>query len=313
MERPSSEALKALHGRKLAIVTHNRADVDALSSAYAMSEFFSGCPICTSEDMSEGAKQLAARLGIETTQLANLDKSSIDGIVVVDTSAYTLVPEARGWKILCIIDHHRADGRDMKGEYEIIDEKSPSAAEIVAGILPTLSKEAAFALAVGVIADGARFKSARSGTFATLHRLMEICKAEYSELLSFAEPEPKEEAKIAMLSAMKRLEFVYAGGYIIATTEVGSNEADAASLISEAADVAFVAKWKDREKETRISSRARKSVRIPLNEVMGQVGKALGGAGGGHAKAAGASVKVHTEEALKKCIEEFTKAAERGK
>jgi nanoRNase/pAp phosphatase (c-di-AMP/oligoRNAs hydrolase) len=139
---------------------------------------------------------------------------------------------------------------------------------------------------------------------------MTICKAEYSELLSFAEPDPKEETKIAMLSAMKRLEFVYAGGYIIATTEVGSNESDAASLISEAADVAFVAKWKDREKETRISSRARRSVKIPLNEVMAEVGKSLGGAGGGHPKAAGAAVKAHTEETLKKCVEVFTRMAE---
>jgi nanoRNase/pAp phosphatase (c-di-AMP/oligoRNAs hydrolase) len=313
MEKPKSDILHALKGRKIAIVTHNRADADALSSAFALSRFFPGSIICTSEDMSEGARLLAAKFSIETTELSNLDKSSLEGIVVVDTSAYTLVPSARGWKILCIIDHHRAEGRDMKGEHEIIDEKSPSAAEIVANLLPEIDAEAAFALAVGVIADGARFKSARSETFATLYRLMEICKADYSELLGFAEPDPKEEAKIAILSAMKRLSFVYSGGYIIATTEVGSNEADAASLISEAADVAFVAKWKEREKETRISSRARRSVKVPLNQVMAEVGKSLGGAGGGHAKAAGAAVKVHTEEALKKCVEIFTKVAESAK
>lgn len=311
MGSPASEILRGLRGRKIAIVTHNRADADAISSAFALSRHFPGSVICTSEEMSEGARLLSSRLGIETSELSDLDKNSIDGIIVVDTSAYTLVPSARGWRILCIIDHHRAEGRDMKGEHEIIDEESPSAAEIVAGLLPDLEKDAAFALAVGVIADGARFKSARMETFSTLARLMGICGAKYGDLLAFAEPEPKDEAKIAILSAMKRLSFVYAGGYIIATTEVGSNEADSASLITEAADVCFVAKWKDREKETRISSRARKSVKVPLNTVMAEVGRELGGAGGGHPKAAGAAVKVHTEEALKKCVETFTRFAEK--
>jgi len=139
---------------------------------------------------------------------------------------------------------------------------------------------------------------------------MEKAEAEYEELLEYAEPEPRQEAKIAMLTAMKRVEFVYAAGYVIATTEVGSNESDAASIIADAADVAFVAKWKNREQETRISARARKSVKVPLNEVMGEVGKLFDGAGGGHPKAAGAALKAHTDEALKKCIEIFIDKAE---
>lgn len=311
MERPT-EILRKLRLRKLAIVTHNKADADAISSAYALSKFFPGSVICTSEEMSEGAKLLCARIGIEATELARLDKKEWDGIIVVDTSAYTLVPTARGWPVLCIVDHHRAEGRDMKGEFEIIDENSPSAAEIVANMLEEIDEKAAFALAVGIIADGARFKSARAETFAVLHRLMKICRAEYPDLLTYAEPEPRQEAKIAMLSGMRKLQYEYASGYIIATTEVSSNESDAASVITEAADVAFVAKWKDREKETRISARARKSVKVPLNLVMAEAGKSSGGAGGGHPKAAGAAMKVHTEEALRKCVETFKKIAESG-
>jgi nanoRNase/pAp phosphatase (c-di-AMP/oligoRNAs hydrolase) len=297
-------------GKKIAIVTHNRADVDALSSAYALSRILPESVICSSEEPSEGAKLLAERLGAEVQDLARLGKDAFEGIIVVDTSAYTLAPAARGWRILCIIDHHRADGKDMEGEFEIIDSGSPSAAEIVANIVPATDKDAAFALCVGIIADGARFKSARAETFETLSRLMKIAGADYSELLSYAEPEPKPEAKTAMLTAMKRVSFVYASGYMIATSEVGSNESDSASLISEAADVAFVAKWKDAEKETRISARARKNVKVPLNAVMSEVGRSLGGAGGGHPKAAGAAVKSHTEEALKKCVETFISFAE---
>jgi nanoRNase/pAp phosphatase (c-di-AMP/oligoRNAs hydrolase) len=308
-----AEFWKKYRDKKVAIATHNRADVDALSSAYALSKAFPNSIVCTSEEMSEGAKLLAKKLQVSPAELSTLKKEDFEGLIVVDTSAYTLVPQAKGWKIICIVDHHRSEGRDMKADYEIIDEDSPSAAEIVAQIAPAIDRDSAFGLCVGIIADGARFKSARANTFSVLHGMMRIAGAEYPELLSYAEPEPKEEAKIAILSAMKRLEFVYAAGYIIATTEVGSNEADAASLISEAADVCFVAKWKDREKETRISSRARRSVKIPLNQVMAEVGKEMGGAGGGHPKAAGAALKVHTEEALKKCIEIFTRVAERSR
>jgi nanoRNase/pAp phosphatase (c-di-AMP/oligoRNAs hydrolase) len=318
MQRPGNEVFRDFisryGGRKVAIATHNRADTDAIASAFCLSRAIAGSVICTDEEPNEGAKILSEKLGIRTVPLASLDKNGFEGLVVVDTSAYTLIPNARGWKLLCVIDHHRPDGRDMKGEFEIIEPASPSASEIVANIVPPQAIEAkeAFALAVGIIADAARFKSAREGTFATLARLMRICGADYSELLAIAEPEHKAEARIAMLTAMKRVEFVYAAGCMIATTEVGSNESDAASLIAEAADVCFVAKWKDAEQETRISARAGKGVKVPLNEVMAEVAAELGGAGGGHPKAAGAALKAHTAESLRTCVEVFVSMAEKN-
>ncbi len=300
-------------GHRIAVATHSRADTDALASAYALCKKLPNSVLCTEEEMNEGASLLSERLGIKAERLSTLDKSKFDGLAVVDTSAYTLLPQAKGWNILLIIDHHRAEGRDMRAEFEILDPESPSASEMVANLIPETDRNAAFALSVGIIADAARFKSARPGTFETLAALMKKAGEPYSELLKFAEPDPKPEAKIAMLMAMKRLEFVYAGGYLIATSEVGSNESDAAGLISEAADVAFVAKWKDAEQETRISARARKSVKVPLNKVMAAVAESLGGAGGGHAKASGAALKAHTDEALKQCVEVFVSMAESGK
>lgn len=296
---------------RIAIATHNKADADSISTAYALSKILPKSVICTHEEMRLGARMLAERLGIEVQDLDRYGKDDFDGVLLVDTSAYTLVPEARGRKIIGIIDHHRSDGKDVEAEFEIIEEESPSAAEIVADLIEDIDKETAFALCVGIIADGARFKSARGKTFETLGRLMKIAGADYKELLEYAEPEPSMEAKIAMLTAMKRVEFVYSAGYVIATSEVGSNESDAASLLADAADVAFIAKWKDREQETRISARARKNVHVPLNEVMGQVGKELGGAGGGHPKAAGAALKAHSDEALQRCVDVFIRMASR--
>ncbi len=310
-EQIFQQFLSKYSSARVAIAMHSRADPDAISSAYALSRLLPNSVICTSEEMSEGARKLSERLGIKSRELSSCSKNDFDGLVVCDTSAYTLLPEAKGWKILFIIDHHQGDGKDMHGEFEIFDRQAPSCAEIIANIVPEIDRETAFGLCVGIIADGARFKSARRQTFETLGRMMKKCDAEYPELLGYAEPEPSMEAKVAMLKAMQKVQYIYSAGYVIATSETSSNEGDSASLLTEAADVAFIAKWKNDVKETRISARARKSCGIALNKVMAEAGNLVGGAGGGHPKAAGAALRVHTDEALKKCVEIFISHAEK--
>jgi nanoRNase/pAp phosphatase (c-di-AMP/oligoRNAs hydrolase) len=287
---------------RLVITSHRKADVDGLASAYALHRILPESIIAT-DDLDENARALVDRLGIRVSPIRELDGKKYDGLLVVDTSAYTLLEPAKQWKILLVIDHHHPQGRDMKSDAFIVDDTSPSTAEIIATLLPQIDKETAFALACAVISDTARFKSGRVETFETLARLMKICGATYRELLEIAEPEMRPDVKMAILKACQRVSVVYSGGYVIATSEVGSNESDAAQLLSDAADIAFVASWKDRERETRISARARKCVSIELNEVMKDVGISLGGNGGGHPKAAGATVKVHTQEALARCLE----------
>jgi len=287
---------------RIVVTSHRKTDVDGLACAFALNKILPNSIIATDE-LDDSAKQLAEKLGIKTVPLSSLNKKEFAGLVVVDTASYTLLEPAREWNILLVIDHHHAEGRDMKAGAFIIDEHSPSTAEIVAGLVPEVSKEVAFALAAAIVSDTARFKSSTAGTFSQLGDLMNKSGAEYKELLEIAEPEHRPDVKVAILKAFQRVSFSYVGGIVIATSEVGANESDAAQLISEAADVAFVASWKDREQETRISARARKSVAIPLNEVLKEVGVSLGGNGGGHPKAAGASVKAHTNEALAKCVE----------
>jgi nanoRNase/pAp phosphatase (c-di-AMP/oligoRNAs hydrolase) len=295
---------------RIAIATHSRADADSISCAFLLSKLLPNSVITVSEEMREGARMLAERFGMDVKELSGLDKKDFDGMVCVDTSTYTLLPDARGWRVLCIIDHHQAEGRDMQAEFTIVDNKAPSTAEILHSLIDDIDKDSAFALCVAIIADGARFKSARMESFAALSDLMKVAEADYRELLRYAEPEPKEEAKVSMLKAMKQVSYVYAAGYIIATTEASSNESDAASLIAEAADVAFVASWRDHEQETRISARARSGVEVPLNKVLAEVGEATGGAGGGHPKAAGCSSKEHTQETLQRCVDVFIRMAQ---
>lgn len=305
--------LNKYQNSKIAVVTHNKADVDALSSALGIHSILPNSVICTEDDMKNGAEMLCHHLKINVVALSSLNPKDFDGIVVTDTSAYSLAPSAKGWKILAIIDHHRSSGKDMVGEFEIIDENSPSAAEIVANLINPTDKRICFALCVGIIADGARFKSARKETFQTLGKLMDYTGATYPDLLHYAEPEPKHEAKLAILQTLQNLEYRFENGYFIATSETKSNESDAATIITEAADVAFVAKWVDETNETRIGARARKNVSVPMNEVMSIAARSTGGSGGGHPKASGGAFKCHTKEALDLCIETFLKLANERK
>ncbi|NYZ76860.1 DHH family phosphoesterase [Candidatus Micrarchaeota archaeon] len=297
--------IAAFRGKKLVIATHRKADADGIASAYALSTLFPGSVIAVPDELDEGAKKLAEKIGIGVKTLGRLKKTSFDGMAVVDTSAYTMIKDAAEWKLVLIIDHHEAEGSDMKAEYMIIEPDSPSTAEMVAGLIGAgkTDGKTAFALSVGIIADTARFRSSSAGTFETLAGLMGICKTPYVELLDYAEPELSSSAKIAVMKALQRVQFIWHADYVIATTETGSNESDAASLIADIADAAFVASWKNKERETRISARASKKLPVGLNEVMKEVGLAFGGKGGGHKKAAGASAKEHPEAVLKKCVD----------
>lgn len=309
----------SISDKSIAIGTHRKADIDALASAYAISSLFKNAVICMSDEPNTASKELAVKLGIKYTALDKLNPKKFHGMVVVDTSAYELLKEAKKWDVLAIIDHHHADGRDMKAQYELIDEHAPSTCELVTDLLfgrywnaaDKIDKKIAFALACGIISDTARFKNSSAKTFDLLAKLMMISGAEYGELLVYAEPEFEADEKIAILKCYQRLNFMISGNFVIVTSEVGSNESLAAASLSDVADIVFVASWREKDQETRISARSRKHVKVELNKVMGDVGKSFGASGGGHIHAAGATAKCKPDEALKRCIDitlhEFSK------
>ncbi len=300
-----SSFLKKNKNKRFAICTHVKADIDALSSAYTVWRQFPNSILCIPDEMNQGAQGLANHLGVTPTLLTSLNSKDFEGLIVCDTGAYVLLPQAKDWNIVLNVDHHKANGRDMNVETGIYDEESPSCAEVCFDILPKIDQKIATALSCGIIADTARFKSARQSTFSKLGKLLEKAKLSYSDALALSEPERPIDHKIALATACMRLEYEVVGQYLIATTNISAHEGDAASVLSEVADVVFVASHKPEEKETRVSARARKNVPIPLNEVMKEVGQRFNGKGGGHPKASGCSAQGTIPVVLKACIEVF--------
>lgn len=300
-----SDFLKKYGNRKIALGIHRNADLDALSSAYALSSLFPNSQILTPDEMNSPAKNFANDFGIKVSEFSKVKKEQFEGIIILDSGSYALIKDAKSWKVLCYIDHHqKSEGEErISADLEIWDGSSPSTSQIVSSLMEKPNAKSAFALAVGIISDTARFKNGNAQTFSELARLLEISGKTYAEALKYAEPELQADEKINILEAFQKAEAHIYKNFVIATTVVNSNESNASSFLSEVADIAFCASWKLKEKTTRVSARARKHVPVALNRIMSKIGKEFGASGGGHAKAAGANAKEKPEIVLKRCVE----------
>lgn len=303
----AAETLEAFRkeygGKRFAITSHRNADIDALSSMYALRSVFPEAVLALPDKVEEPAREFAEELEIRGEKLSSLDPRDFEGLAVVDTSAPSLLPGTEAWRKILIIDHHHRNSSTMEAEYEIRDENAPSTAEMLALLIPGMGGKVAFALACGIVSDTARFKNGRRETFEQLLRMMEISGREYMEILRHGEPEPGMKLKGEVLEALQKMKVTASGNVLIAAVEVRDNESFIASSISEFADIAVAAKWKASERATKISVRARKSVDVQMNEVMAQVGGEFGGAGGGHSKAAGCFAKERPNIVLRRIIE----------
>ncbi|MCK4319247.1 DHH family phosphoesterase [Candidatus Micrarchaeota archaeon] len=300
--------LEEYKDKKIVVAGHRNADIDAVCSAYVLSKRFPNSIISFPEKMDEGGKKLSKKLGLKWFKLEELKKEEFEGLVVVDITSYTLLEGGKGWNVVGLIDHHhRPEKNKIEAIYEIVDADCPSTAEILAELIgvENLDSDDAFALACGFISDTARFKNGKTRTFELLAQLLRKAGREYLEVLEFGEHEPSIDVKLKIMDGFKRARTIVYSGVLIATSVCESNESSVSSALVDVADAAFVAKWVADEKETRVSSRLKKHLDVPLNDIMREAAESFGGNGGGHPKAAGGSAKVEPSVMLEKCVEIF--------
>jgi bifunctional oligoribonuclease and PAP phosphatase NrnA len=298
--------LSSLIGSRIVICMHRKADLDAFCSAYALGSLIPGAIIACPDEPNLPVREFSAKMGVDVALLGSLKPPDFAGMLVVDAGSLSMLDHPKNWEILALIDHHkRTPGAErINAKHELIDDRAPATCQIVSRSLDDsqLNEKTAFALAIGIISDTARFKGGNAESFAQIARMLSISRKEYSDALAIAEPEATADEKAFMLSCAKGAEIREYRGFVIASTVVNGNESDASSFLSEAADIAFAASWRVDERTTRVSARARKSVKIKLNEVMLEIGTKFGASGGGHSKAAGANAKARPEEVLRACV-----------
>ena len=275
--------------KKVLYLCHRNADPDAIGSSFALSRAFGGT-IGAVDDLSRTGVSLADIIGARV--LINPRVKDYDLVVVVDTSVGTQLGDKLPANY-ALVDHHLDEGL-LEDALFYIQRPAKSTAEIVWTILKENCKKAdrkaALGLLAGMISDTGRFKRATPGAFLAAAELLEEGGFAYEEALEALSVPSDISQRIAVLKAASRAKVMRQGDWLVACTTVNSFEGSAAmALVDLGADVAFVAGRHGKGDTVRISARSsREAARRGLNlaKLLGEVGKAYGGDGGGHKSAA---------------------------
>ncbi|MFH1586970.1 MAG: DHH family phosphoesterase [Candidatus Diapherotrites archaeon] len=294
--------LSSILGKKVLILIHIGADVDAVGSAGALYYAFrknSSLTIGIPEHVNLNAKQMAERLEIPYEINPAVDK--FDALILLDLNSFEMLGSMRKGvkkfkKPILLIDHHADSGEKFTvKELSLIDENAVSTTELLyklfkkmkIGITPKIAS----CIAAGVITDSAGFLVADHSTFMIMAEVLELSGKSYSDIVSLFRIEADISEKIAQLKAAKRCRIFKCFKHLIVSTDVGAFEASAAtSLVRLGADIAFAGDSNDGK--ILISGRANnqflKETGFDLaKEVFMPLGTEMGGSGGGHAGAAG--------------------------
>ncbi|ACB40300.1 DHH family phosphoesterase [Pyrobaculum neutrophilum] len=272
------EKLRGLLGSsaRVAIVTHRRADADALACAKVLELVLAKLGVAVvAVSCPEGSP-----LGGCTEALPQ----DVDMYVLADVASLNQVPPMS--KSFIKVDHH-AVGDDIPG----ISLDRPSCTEIAlelaeeAGV--EIPPDVAKLAILGIYADTGKLKRADARTLRLLASLLEKTGGTLGDAVGEGGESTARQRTFALLKGMQRLEIYETSAGIVCTSYVGAYEADLASLlISVGCDVSLVA------------SRKKDGVHIVMRSRrydVATLAKSLG-AGGGHREAAVAVLHIQAKK-----------------
>ncbi len=301
-----AEKLKAVRGKKVLVLTHHNADIDATASAIALSEGLKLIGAETSTGVAESVSRAAQKLAEGFQIIIDPDCRQFDAVILVDTSVPEQLASVKNLRADFVIDHH-PQGKLAEKAVCFVDANAKSSAQLVYEVLKELGTnidgKLAGTISAGIVADTAHFRHADSEVFSIMAELTQ--KVKFSDVLGLITTEEADPSgRIAALKAASRMEIYKFGKILVVLSNVVSHEAAACrGLLKLGADVAIVVA--EKESETRISSRARETItekNLDLSELFREVGIFLEGSGGGHPLAGSANGKRKNREELKKLI-----------
>lgn len=285
--------LKTLKGKRILVLTHHNADVDAVASAVGLAEGLKQIGTAADIGVAESIARPAQNIAKQYEIIKDPDCRNYDFVILVETSSPEQLSSVKNLRADMVIDHH-PPGKLAKDLY-FIDETAKSSSQIIYRILKKMgckiNRKIARIIAAGIVADTAHLRLADKAVFEVLAELTKNIK--FSEVLELIETQKDLSETIATLKAAKRMELFKFNKIILALSNVSSHEAAAArALIKLGADIAVVIAKK--ENETRISSRGKQKILqhgIDLSKIFQEVGKFIEGSGGGHNLAGSANGK----------------------
>lgn len=317
---PDLEALRGLLKGRVFLLCHHNADPDSICAAYAVQELAKALDPSVDANifLPVGASSLSRKIIVKLGMLITDDVSlrDADSLILLDTATLT---QLGGWAdvvassgaSIVFIDHHspHPEASSMASLY-IVDEDASSTCEMVYGLYEgyglTPSKTVAKALLAGMAYDSRRFSIGTSRTLASASRLLEI-DGTLEEVIALLSPDRDRSESLARLKAAQRMQLHEVGGWIIATSHVGSFQASAArSFLGLGADVAVVAGRDKREMRAslRATDRFYRETSVHLGrDIASRLGDEFNGAGSGHSTAAGVNGEGETRTVLLRAVE----------
>ncbi len=289
------------------MAAHKNADPDAFGAAVLAYETLRayGVEACLlfPEGLSASSKQVRKRASITYPDCVEPLEPQL--LVTVDSSnpvqlgpARRLLEEAG---TLVVIDHHIGGRLHERADLLIADPGAASSSEILAvvmealGILPTPG--AATAGLAGIYADTRRFQSPGVYSFQAAGYLLD--SGADPGVLGAGQRRPEFSERYAKVLAASRARVArVCKEYIAVFTHIGSFESKAAkALIDLGADVAIAVKEEPGDRfrvSVRVSQEALEAG-MPANRIAEYIAEKYGGEGGGHPRAAMASIPVDAE------------------
>ncbi len=235
-----------------------------------------------------------------------------DLIVVVDTHSIEQIRVMENREAFIVIDHHERSASLIKSKHYFINSKASSNTQNILWLLgfDEFSKLEKELIAVSIISDTFRFKRFDAKTSKDFSMLLESIDKEYEELLRLAFPKMDKENQLIMYNALKNSGYEYVGEYMLCYAITEEHTGEVATLMTSFADIAVV--FRENKGNTSMSIRCNEFFPFPLNKLAERVAKKLGGAGGGHKKAAGAYLKGNAEEVMGEVLKVIKKEIEEG-
>ena len=286
-----NDTSRELFGKKLLLLIHHHADVDAVASAIALQTVFEDSIICAPDGVSSHGQKVAESNETEITLEA---PKEWDGTVIALDSPN---PEHCGpvpkTKHIIVIDHHtKIEGWPPNTEI-IHQPNKTSTAEIIIQIIKELdlkiNKKCANVLLAAIYTDTGQFRHANNETFGSASILCDN-GAEPQEVITLLDSERPLIQKVTILKSAQNMKWIQHGKWIIATSIVGSFESGSARhLIVLGADIALVGS-SNKKGEMRLSTRASNRIvsqGFNLTKILEKICEINEGSSGGHPGAAG--------------------------
>ncbi len=309
-------ALGSLAGKPVIITFHSLGDLDACAGALALARFLGPQALVAPPDRTNSESRRL--LGNELAKAPSFDQARkrfpSAPIVLIDANDRSLLPQfantgneqntrdgkgatgaraagdAKNAPIFLLIDHHALGADSIRADNEWVDPTACSVCEMICPLVEPIDPESARWLVWGILSDSAGLMRADARTFVAMAKLLERSDRSYEDLRHELSHPAAATARAAVLEGLRQSVWLEKDGLVVAMATVSSHESHVAdALVNAGADAAF-AGTQDR-KGARISARLRPALssRLDLPKLMEEVGKTLGGNGGGHPCAAGAS------------------------